>query len=554
MKICLVTAFPPSRGGLSEYGFHIASELQQNPFLSLSILADRMPAPAPELEGFSVNRCWAFDDSSSPGRLLRAIRECDPDVVWFNLIFTTFGRNPFIAFAGLSVPLLSRMNGYYTHVTLHHLMDTVDLHDAGVRFPRLYRAAGAVATRLLLMANSVSVLMPAYREVLREKYGSWNVHLRRHGILSRRPEYPDFSLRSNPEHRILAFGKWGTYKRLEPMIEAFQQVVKRVPSAVLVVAGGDHPQTPGYVASVAERYRDEPRIRFTGYVPENQIPMLFRSASIAVMPYSSSSGSSGIAHFACAYGVPIVSADIPDFRQMAAEEGLAIDFYRSGDMTDCANHLVELLGSIEQQYAMSHANYSAALRMTMPRVIYDYVRHFDLEQRTKALRPAMRMRRRSRWLRSTSFADRLVGRNRFNWFDRSVFGSLPPNAGGPLSDHDDRRGGSFDRPIRPLDGDGVGAGSDRAGTHGRGLTSAARTQQKHAGEHDAYRDPSPEALIVQPAHEDESRESERNQQGVHRPLSTGRPRFSDNRRNGTHGNGQGGIRGPLSGNNGSGEE
>ena len=31
MKICLVTAFPPSREALNEYGFHVARELQQTP-------------------------------------------------------------------------------------------------------------------------------------------------------------------------------------------------------------------------------------------------------------------------------------------------------------------------------------------------------------------------------------------------------------------------------------------------------------------------------------------------------------------------------------------
>ena len=44
MKICLVTTFPPSTGGLSEYGFHIARELQRNPFLDLTVLADELPA------------------------------------------------------------------------------------------------------------------------------------------------------------------------------------------------------------------------------------------------------------------------------------------------------------------------------------------------------------------------------------------------------------------------------------------------------------------------------------------------------------------------------
>ena len=218
MKICLVTTFPPSQGGLSEYGLHIANELQRNPFIRLTVLADTISNPEPELEGFAVERCWSFDDPASSARILSAIRKQKPDVVWFNLLFSTFGRNPLIAFAGLLTPLLSRLTGCYTHVTLHHLMDTVNLQDAGVRYARTYRLAGALATRMLLLANSVSVLMPGYRKILHEKYGRDNVHLRSHGILSREPGFPDLSRRGNPEHRILAFGKWGTYKRLELMI------------------------------------------------------------------------------------------------------------------------------------------------------------------------------------------------------------------------------------------------------------------------------------------------------------------------------------------------
>jgi len=208
MKICLVTTFPPSQGGLSEYGLHIANELQRNPFIRLTVLADTISTPESELEGFAVERCWSFDDPTSSARILSAIRRQKPDVVWFNLLFSTFGRTPLIAFGGLLTPLLSRLFGCYTHVTLHHLMDTVNLQDAGVRFARTYRLAGALATRMLLLSNSVSVLMPGYRKILHDKYGRDNVHLRSHGILSREPEFPDLSRRGNPEHRILAFGKW----------------------------------------------------------------------------------------------------------------------------------------------------------------------------------------------------------------------------------------------------------------------------------------------------------------------------------------------------------
>ena len=56
MKICLVTTFPPSQGGLSEYGLHIARELQRIPFIRLTVLAD-------------------VGDSSDPARLVHARME-----------------------------------------------------------------------------------------------------------------------------------------------------------------------------------------------------------------------------------------------------------------------------------------------------------------------------------------------------------------------------------------------------------------------------------------------------------------------------------------------
>lgn len=420
MKICLVTTFPPSTGGLSEYGFHIAQELQRNPFLSLSILADKLPSTHVEPEGFNVMRCWSFDDPTSSVRLMNALRRVKPDVVWFNLLFSTFGRNPVVAFGGLMTPLLARLTGRYTHVTLHHLMDTVELKDAGVKHEGLYRAAGAFATRMLLLSNSVSVLMPGYRQILNDKYGRDNVHLRAHGILARRPELPDFARRGNPEHRILAFGKWGTYKRLELMIEAFEFLSAKIPNARLVIAGGDHPQASGYTESMREQCAGNPNIEFRGYVPEADLEELFQSSSVAVMPYSSSTGCSGVAHLACAYGVPIVCSDLADFRQMAQAEELAIDFYPPGSELGLANCLVGLLQDQNKQRVMAMQNFAAALRMTMPNVVQKYLRHFELQQRVQTLRYVSRVRRLPRWIPSKSLLLRFMTRNSLSWARRSA--------------------------------------------------------------------------------------------------------------------------------------
>jgi glycosyltransferase involved in cell wall biosynthesis len=404
MKICLVTAFPPSKRLLNEYGFHIAQELSRNQLLSVTILADVLERAAEELPDFDIVRCWQLNRNFNQMPLLKALRDIKPDVVWFNLIFSTFGNghNPLAAFSGLTLPAMTRAAGYYTHVTLHHLMDHVDLADAGVKHQRLYRVAGSMATRAVLLANSVSVLLPAYRRTLIERYRGEHVHFRAHGILSSRPEYPDLSLRGNPKHRILVFGKWGTYKKLELLLRAFESLSAECPEAKLVIAGADHPMAPGYVDSIRAKCAGNPRIEFTGYVEEEDIGNLFKTATVLVMPYSSATGASGVAHLACEYGVPIISADIPDFRGMADDEGLAIDFYRKGDAVDMCRKMLALLRSPERQQEMAEQNFSAALRMTMPEVITRYLRSFNVHRGARALEPIARFRRIPGWVPSRS--------------------------------------------------------------------------------------------------------------------------------------------------------
>jgi glycosyltransferase involved in cell wall biosynthesis len=205
------------------------------------------------------------------------------------------------------------------------------------------------------------------------------------------------SQRGNPEHRILAFGKWGTYKRLETLLDAFELVVERCPEARLVIAGTDHPKTPGYLKSVQERYRERTEVSFIGYVAEHEIGPLLQRSTVAVLPYTSSAGSSGIAHLACTYGVPIVASDIPDFRRLAQEERLAIDFFAPGNASELARHLVDLLGDRERQEEMAMQNVSAAMRMSMPEIIREYLRTFELRKELEAMRAISSVRKLPRW-------------------------------------------------------------------------------------------------------------------------------------------------------------
>lgn len=387
MKICLVTAFPPSTERLNEYGFHLAKELKKHNLVSLTVLADHLDHPAEELPDFDVERCWKFNSITNPVALLRAARKHKPDVIWFNLVFSSFGDKPIPAFLGICSAFLLRLFGFYTHITLHHVIEALDL-SKGTRFPQLYKLFGAVATKLMLFSGSVTVLLPSYRKVLLENYRGEYVHLRKHGIFSAAPKFPDISKRGNPEHRILAFGKWGTYKRPEILIEAFAQIADRFPNAKLVIAGSNHPMCPGYVESLRERWRDSKRIEFHGYIPEDEIGNLFSSATVLVLPYTSAGGPSGVAHQACEFATAIIGSDIPDFRDMAQTEELAMLFYENGNADSLAKVLADLLENPTLQREMAEQNFSVAVRMTMEKVVGQYLQSFAkslaLKRRSKA--------------------------------------------------------------------------------------------------------------------------------------------------------------------------
>jgi glycosyltransferase involved in cell wall biosynthesis len=402
MKISLVATFPPSGRQLNEYAFHIARELKRNPDIDLTILADELteydfatdengkPLKASqqsELPGFNVIRCWRFGSLATPVRLLNAIRRIKPDVVWFNLVFSSFAtpESPFAAFAGLSTPALTRAAGFFTHITLHHIIEHVDFAAAGVKRERLFRFGTDLTTRALLKANSVSVLLPNYHRTLRTKYSAQNVLLGTHGTFATAPTPPDFTKRGNPDQRILAIGHWGTYKRLETLMQAFPLVLEKAPRARLIIAGANHHTKAGYWESIREAQPSHLPIEFRGYVPEEAIPELYASTSVLVMPYDSATGSSGPAHQACEYGIPIVSADIQDFRAMAADEDMAIRFYRQGDAHDLAEQLIAILESEELERQMAEHNFAAGMDMNITSVVNNYLRWFELHRCKKTL-------------------------------------------------------------------------------------------------------------------------------------------------------------------------
>lgn len=370
LRLAVVTALPPSSATLTEYGHHLVENLSRKTEVAeLLVFADDRDGVPPSTAHYRVESAWRFDSLSTPWRLWLAVRRERPDAVLFNAHFTSFGTRKIVAAAGLAMPAVLRLTGTPTIVLLHNIVDTVDLESAGYGGGRLVNrllvSIGRLLTHLVLRANWVATTMPTYVDVLEGRYGALNVSLTPHGSF----ETPAMtgSDPSDGRRRLLAFGKFGTYKRVDVLIDAYR-LLSNDPAyddVELVIAGTDSPNAPGYLERVAANSSDLSGLRFTGYVEEDDVPALFDAASIVVFPYSATTGSSGPLHQAGAHARAVVAPRIGDFLDLIDHEGYCASSFEPDDAASLANALAVLFEDDAARRDMGRRNHAAAVSIPL---------------------------------------------------------------------------------------------------------------------------------------------------------------------------------------------
>lgn len=391
VKIAMVTTHPPGTGSLNEYAFHFVRFLRLKAEVSeVVLLVDELPAGesydevTAEVEGsvpVTVRPCWQFNDMKNPLRILAAVQETRPDVVLFNIQFASFGDKKVAATLGLMTPALLRLAGFPTVVLLHNIMETVDLASAGFAKNKLVewvlRAAGTITTRVLLMANLVALTIPKYVEILEKKYRVKNVVLAPHGSFDEEVATPEFDLPEGPL-QIMTFGKFGTYKKVETLIEAFQKLNGNGRGPLeLVIAGSNSPNAQGYLEGMQERYAEVHGVRYTGYVAEEDVPRIFGEAAMVVFPYTSTTGSSGVLHQAGDYGKAAVLPHIGDFAEVIAEEGYTGEFFEPDDVDSLAAAMARLIDDPEHRRQIGTQNFMASHGLPIEEVVDWYLLHMQ---------------------------------------------------------------------------------------------------------------------------------------------------------------------------------
>ncbi len=386
MKLAIVTAYPPSKVTLNEYAYHLVKHFRQKEHITELVLLTDTTQGEKEINftengcKITIKACWSFNSYLNIITVTKAINKVKPNAVLFNLQFMKFGDKKIAAALGLMLPLVCKLKKIPNIVLLHNILEEVDLESAGFAsskiMQRIYGFIGSTLTKLILQADTVAVTMQKYVDILSKKYNVNNVKLIPHGTFEilEEPSYNN-TLKS---FKVMTFGKFGTYKKVEKMIEAIERI--RTVSNLnieVVIAGTDNPNTPGYLDAVKETYSHVDGITFTGYVAEEDVPKLFKESAVVVFPYTSTTGSSGVLHQAGSYGKAVVMPDIGDLALLVQDEGYRGEFFTPTSVESLANAIYKILTNNAYRVALEKANYKAATAYPMSRITDMYLNTFQ---------------------------------------------------------------------------------------------------------------------------------------------------------------------------------
>lgn len=326
MRVAMVSNYLPSREKLSEYSFNVVKELEKRKEIEEIIILANKCENCKKYESSKktrIIRCWSNTSPFSLFKIFRFLFYFKPDVVYFNVHMTSWGRGRIINFFGSLLPFLCRIFRFNVVTTLHNIYEIVDIDRIKyIKNSKINLLGARIATNLILTSNKVTVTMKYIKSVLKDRYKKENIIYIPHGTYGLKVKNPCFGGKN-----ILVFGLWSPHKDLELVINTIREINMEGYGLELTVAGYSHPDYPGYLKRIRRKYKYK-FVKYLGYVPENKLGKIFSVATLVILPYKVFTGASSVLNLACSYGRPIIASNLELFHKIIEEEGQAVLFYK----------------------------------------------------------------------------------------------------------------------------------------------------------------------------------------------------------------------------------
>ncbi len=318
VRLAMLGSMPPQRG-ISTYCRELADALSGR--VELDVVSFRSMYPGWLYPGREQPLDETFPDAGGENYRIRTRLTWWNPLTWFaeglfaaaDVLHAQFWSLPLLPLT-LTVMLLFRVRRKGVVLTVHNVSSR--------EYDRLYQIGLGLLVRA---ATSVVVHTTAQAEelVARHPASSQKVVRIPHGVLR---AYRDQRL-DQPSARqildlpkasrvVLFFGAIRPYKGLDVLLEAFSEVVRAFPDAMLLVAGKPWGTWEPYQRLIREHGLESRVACRLEYVPTDQVASYFAAADLAVFPYREFSAQSGAALAAIGCDLPIVATDVGGLRDL----------------------------------------------------------------------------------------------------------------------------------------------------------------------------------------------------------------------------------------------
>lgn len=374
MNLAVVSPFPPAITGIGQYGYHVTRALEKTALFSRVTVLAGAPhgAQSPNHLGSTIiEYCWEPGRFSARRRILARLKQLRPDLVWFNLGASIFGRSPWHNLSGLLAPLFAQRMGIPTAVTLHELVELADLRALNAPGGPFAGLGARLLTSVTTQADIVCLTM--------EHYADWLARRQVDCVYIPIGAYHEPELLAESDsQQILFFTTLAPYKGLELLLEAFPRLRQDYPQLRLVIAGVEHTRFPEYGRHLQSRFNGTDGVRWVGSVDEDNVRELFRAARIVVLPYTASTGSSSVLYQAATWGRAVVASDVDEIRTLTDENSLRVEFFQNGNADSLCQALRSLLDSSTRRRSQAEHNLSAMQRARPAETCRRYIHAFNL--------------------------------------------------------------------------------------------------------------------------------------------------------------------------------
>jgi glycosyltransferase involved in cell wall biosynthesis len=268
---------------------------------------------------------------------VRRMRDLKPDVIHFQW---------------LPVPLL---DGFYLEELSQIAPLVLTVHNSSPHGSFLQRLHQKLRWRSMFRHISAVVAHSEFTKsqiVAQDWVPVDKVHVIHHGVLDYYSAGGGSETSDSPARReILFFGNIEQYKGLDLLIQAFAQLPEEVRASTrLLVAGAPNINVEPMQSLCRYLGIDQQIVWNLGFVAEEKVPQLFRSATVVVLPYRQID-QSGVLMTAVAFGKAIIASRVGGFPEII-RDGISGLLVEPGDIAGLAAALLDVLSHDDRRQSM----------------------------------------------------------------------------------------------------------------------------------------------------------------------------------------------------------